>query len=63
MGLLTTISYLNYSFHIPGKENFEADFESRRGYKDAEWMLNPKIFNEAQKILSFQTHILVLQLE
>ena len=22
--------------HIPGKESFEADFESRREYKDAE---------------------------
>ena len=43
--------------HISGKENFEADFESRREYKDAEWMLNPKIFNEAQKVLSFQPQI------
>ena len=43
--------------HIPGKENFEADFESRREYKDAEWMLNPKIFNEAQNILSLQPQI------
>ena len=45
------------AFHIPGKENFAADFESRREYKDAEWMLNPKIFNEAQKVLSFQPQI------
>ena len=29
--------------HIPGKENFVADFESRREYKDAEWMVNPNI--------------------
>ena len=43
--------------HIPNKKNFEADFESRREYKDAEWMLNPKIFNEAQNILSFQPQI------
>ena len=43
--------------HIPGKENVAADFESRREYKDAEWMLNPKIFNEAQNILSFQPKI------
>ena len=43
--------------HIPGKENFEADFESRIEYKDVEWMLNPKIFNEAQKILFFQPQI------
>ena len=37
--------------HIQGKENFEADFESRSEYKDADWMLHPKNFNEAQKIL------------
>ena len=37
--------------HIPGKENFEADFEYRREYKDVEWILNPKTFNEAQKIV------------
>ena len=43
--------------HIPGKEDFEVDFESRREYKDAEWMLNPKIFNKAQNILSFQPQI------
>ena len=43
--------------HIPGKEKFEADFESTREYKDAEWMLNPKIFNEAQKIRSFKPQI------
>ena len=43
--------------HVPDKENFEADFKSRREYKDAEWMLNLKIFNEAQKILSFQSQV------
>ena len=26
-------------------------------YKDAEWTLNPKILNEARKILSFQPQI------
>ena len=45
------------AFHITGKENFEADVESRRECKDAEWMLNPKIFNETQNILSFQPQI------
>ena len=45
------------SSHIPGKENFQADFESKREYKNAEWMLNPKIFNKTQKIMSFQPHI------
>ena len=43
--------------HIPGKKNFEADFECRTECKDSEWILNPKIFNEAQKILSFQPQI------
>ena len=38
--------------HIPGKENFEVDFESRREYKDVESILNPKAFSQAQKILS-----------
>ena len=45
------------AFHILGKEKFEADYESRREYEDAEWMLNPKIFNETQNILSFQPQI------
>ena len=49
--------------HILGKENFEADFEPRREYKYAEWMLNPKVFNEAQKCLSFKSQIDFLQLE
>ena len=40
--------------HIAGTENFEAYFQSKREYKHVEWMLNPEIFNEAQKILSFQ---------
>ena len=30
--------------HIPGVENFEADFESRKQYKQAEWMLNREHF-------------------
>ena len=42
---------------IPGKENFEVDFESRREYEDAEWIVNPKIFNKAQKFLSFKPQI------
>ena len=43
--------------HIPGKRNCEADFECRRECNDAERILNPKIFNDAQKILSFQPQI------
>ena len=50
--LLSTILYLETASHIPGKENFEADFEYRREYKDVEWILNPKTFNEAQKIVA-----------
>ena len=30
--------------HIPGTENVLADYESRREYRDSEWMLNPEIF-------------------
>ena len=30
--------------HVPGAENVIADYESRKSYKDAEWMLNPEIF-------------------
>ena len=39
--------------HIPGAENVIANYESRKSYKDAEWMLNPEIFgkdNKAPKI-------------
>ena len=37
--------------HIPGAENVIADYESRKSYKDAEWMLNPEIFQKAMKHL------------
>ena len=30
--------------HIPGVENVKSEFESRKNYKQAEWMLNKKIF-------------------
>ena len=30
--------------HIPGKENFEADKNSRKFQDEAEWQLNPKIY-------------------
>jgi len=39
--------------HIPGKENILADFESRRNYKDSEWMLNPIIFESITKKLNY----------
>ena len=40
--------------HIPGAENVIADYESRKSYKDAEWMLNPEIFQKAIKHLKFK---------
>ena len=40
--------------HIPGAENVIADYESRKSYKDAEWMLNPEIFQNAMKHLQFK---------
>ena len=41
--------------HIPGAENVIADYESRKSYKDAEWMLNPEIFQKAIKHLKFKS--------
>ena len=35
--------------HIPRAENVIADYESRKSYKNAEWMLNPEIFQKAIK--------------
>ena len=40
--------------HIPGAKNVIADYESRKGYKDAEWVLNPEIFQKAVKHLKFK---------
>lgn len=45
------------STYIPGKENVEADQESRREYKQAEWMLNKSLFNTALNHFSFQPDI------
>ena len=33
--------------HVPGVQNVEADKESRKPYKQSEWMLNPNLFEEA----------------
>ena len=33
--------------HIPRTENVIADYESRKSYKNAEWILNPEIFQKA----------------
>lgn len=43
--------------YIPGKENVVADIESRREYKQAEWMLNKDIFVRAQKVFKFDVNI------
>ena len=32
--------------HIPGRENHEADSESRKGTESSDWMLHPDIFRE-----------------
>lgn len=38
--------------HVPGKHNIEADFLSRNINMDAEWMLNPTLFEESLKLLN-----------
>ena len=43
--------------HIPGIENVIADFESRKEYKQGEWMLNKTIFNRAIAHFDFQPNI------
>ena len=43
--------------HIPGSKNTDADCESRKSYKDSEWMLNPKIFKYAVAKLNFSPDI------
>ena len=40
--------------HTPGAENVIADYESRKSYKDAEWVLNPEIFQKVIKHLKFK---------
>ena len=39
--------------HIPGVENVIADFESRKEYKQAEWMLNKLLFHKICKKQKF----------
>ena len=43
--------------HVPGVENEIADFESRRDYKDSEWMLHPQIFREACDFTNFEPNL------
>ena len=42
---------------IPGKENVEADFESRKCRRNTEWSLNKKLFRKACKKLDFTPNI------
>ena len=43
--------------HIPGKENIIADKESRREYKQGEWMLNKEIFNYVVRLFNYKPEI------
>jgi hypothetical protein len=43
--------------HIPGKENVVADLESRREYKQAEWMLNKDIFEDAVQFFGYRPNM------
>ncbi len=43
--------------HIPGVENTIADEESRREYKQGEWMLNKEIFHQAVQHFRFSVDI------
>ena len=43
--------------HVPGIYNVEADTESRKAYKDSEWMLDPHIFSLAMTHCGFSPKI------
>ena len=43
--------------HIPRKDNFVADFESRRNQKEAEWMLSKASLQDALNELGFMPEI------
>ena len=43
--------------HIPGKNNVESDFESRRPYRQAEWMLARKHYLKAIETFQFTPDI------
>ena len=42
---------------IPGAENVIANYESRKSYKNAEWMLNPEIIQKTTKQLKFKPNL------
>ena len=44
--------YLQQTY--PGAENVIVDYESRKSYKHAEWMLNQEIFQKAMKHLNLE---------
>lgn len=43
--------------YIPGVENVDADTESRKEYKEAEWKLNPNLFLSCKNELKFTPNI------
>ena len=62
--LVKTIWYWCISNHIwlivariPGKENIEANFESRKCRRNTEWSLDKKLFQQACKELEFTPNI------
>ena len=43
--------------YIPGKENYDADAESRKKQTELEWMLNPKISMKIISKFKFQPEV------
>lgn len=43
--------------HIPGVTNAIADYESRKIYRNGEWMLNSLIFKSVSKILKYKSDL------
>ena len=40
-----------YRLHVPGRENIDADLESRKINCDTEWKLNTELLQQALQIL------------
>ena len=47
----------NTAAHITGAGNVNADYESRKSYRDAEWMLNPSIFHKTINHLKSEPYL------
>ena len=45
------------AYYIPGKENYDADAESRKKQTELEWMLNQKIFTKIISKFQFQPEV------